>query len=823
MVKLDPRLRLALDQAAAAPAAPLVEAVAFVSGASAQPAAASLVEVLVRGNAQQPHDELRERLTQAGMHVRSMTGGPAPVFAGAIALDRLAALEQTAGIAQVEASRPLALDMDLALTESRTAPVQQQPGELRGRGVLIGVVDTGIDYTHPDFRRPDGSSRISKLWDQAAASGGTTPQPYGYGREYSQANLDAALALADPFTRVPHRDDQWSGHGTHVAGIAAGNGRASNGRFTGVAPEAELMVVALELEAGRTLGRSVRAVDAVAYLVEQAGGRPLVINLSQGMNSGGHAGETLLEAALDDYARRPNVVIVKSAGNEQQQNIHAGGTLRSGETTELLLEAQPGNRFDDIVEIWFADSDTISVAVQPPGEAPLAFVASGGELRRTTASGTLVQLTSDTNAENSGATRVTLILTPDTAAAIQPGSWRLLLRADSITAGRYDAWIERANRSVPGEQTRFADTSSDPSRTVTIPGTARRIITVGSYVIRPAINAAGRTGEIAPTSSRGPTRINTLKPELAAPGQEIIGPRAANSTRLGEFTNDRYVRMFGTSMAAPHVAGAAALLLERRPGLTCAQVRQVLMRSARRDGAASGAANPTWGAGKLDVARAVELLADAVFPQVMNVRVVGATISWQTDIPTNGRLRLHRHAGQLLLGSAELERTTPAATTHSVRLTDLTAGTYACEINATSAQGWSTLDDNAGAGYHVEAGQAGDAVTPPETTQPPARLTISGLQVEVIDATGGQSQVSVEFNVPHGSTTERTFYTQVLAHENGTTSVLATTSGTLAPNATSGKAVLICSPPAGGQHLVSTVLLPATAHDAGLAAARFAP
>ena len=173
------------------------------------------------------------------------------------------------------AARPMVADLDRSRLDIRAeqlhSPPQSSGTKVRGKGAIVGIIDSGIDYTHADFRTAQGKSRILFLWDQAAAAiGGSVP----FGREYTRAELNAALASANPFTKVPHRDDA-IGHGTHVASIAAGNG-LSKVAFCGIAPEADLIVVAYGGEnANVTLGKSVRAAEAVSYLVRKADGRPI--------------------------------------------------------------------------------------------------------------------------------------------------------------------------------------------------------------------------------------------------------------------------------------------------------------------------------------------------------------------------------------------------------------------------------------------------------------------------------------------------------------------------------------------------------------------
>ena len=686
MRKIDPRLRHVLrDWEAAEAAMPALAGNVGMVGAEEdeEAPAAPLVEILVR--CQRPDAEAV--LRDAGMTIRTFLRGAVSVASGEISLDRLSALNEMGIVRQVESSREMVPEMDVSRIECGAETAHALNPAVRGAGVVVGIVDGGIDFTHPDFRKADGTSRILFLWDQGGqpVAGGTVP----FGREFSQADLDASFQ--DATLAVPTADTL--GHGTHVAGIAAGGDR-SGSSLDGIAPEADLIMVAIRPEENVTLGRSVRVFEAFDYIVRRAAGRPVAINLSQGMNGGGHSGETVLEAGLDLLARRPGVVIVKSAGNEQLQRIHAGGRLAAGETRVLEFVVASNDSTDDVLELWFGGEDSISAALQPPGGQPFDFVAAGDDGSFVTPAGNEVTITSDLDADDTGDTRTTIILTRSTKLFLQPGTWNLHLRGDQIADGRFDVWIERE-----AVRTRFAPTSADPTRTVTVPGTAPRIITVGAYVTRLGTGSPP-LGEISSFSSHGPSRYGLRKPEIAAPGEMILACRSqAMLTGNGLHRQDR-----GTSMAAPHVTGAAALILSVRPELTCEQVKQVLMSTARQTGAAVSAPDDTFGGGRLDVAAAVELARTVRFPVVSNVTVQGTAVSWDTDVATTGAVVFNSHRRRLQLGrslgsQADL---TPAAH-HSVDLQGLglPAGDYFFEVRAFNQDNFSTVEDNGGALHRI--------------------------------------------------------------------------------------------------------------------------
>jgi Subtilase family len=539
------------------------------------------------------------------------------------------------------------------------------------------------------------------------------------------------------------------------------------------------------------------------------------------MNGGGHSGETVLESGIDNLLRQPRVAVIKSAGNEQQWRIHAGGQIEQGETVALELTVQLDNREEDVIELWYDGADTISIALQPPGEPPLATVEPGGQQDGVTVAGNHVTIDFDTDADETGDTRATIILSHGDASVIRAGTWKLLLHGDNVRIGRYDAWIERARRDVMGEQTQFSSASANDACTISIPGTARQVITVGSYVTRPGggFTQPALAGQISLFSSQGPTRYGLQKPELVAPGERIISTRSANSGRLPE-PDQLHTGMSGTSMAAPHVTGAAALILSVRPNLTCQQVKQILVKMARRDGAASQASDNVWGGGKLDVLAAVEQARKAQFPQISDVRVNGATLTWTTDIPTASRVRFHTHQRKLQLGKALGSSEDVAfVTEHNLTLNGQPAGKYFCEIVATSENGWSTLDDNRGALYQI-------VIASVEEAQPKGvdlQLSFGNFVLEEIEARKSaqpgveakQLQARIPFQLvgalPSQTDQETSYFIQILAHELAAnqTTVLAVGTGQLRTEQTKYiQTIQFPLPNTGRYQIMGTVILP---------------
>lgn len=700
--KLDPRLRF-LQEESAAERAELAESIRLGPAETTRRVVG--VEVLLRcrkAPGTKVARSVERKLTALGMTVRSVVEGPAFVVSGSVPVDQIEALLEEDWIEVIEASKQLFPELDLSCGDVGVRPLQTVIPTVRGTNVLVGVIDGGVDFRHDDFRLPDGTSRIRFLWAQSAPSvpGGRVP----FGREFTKADLDAALRTAPPPVPVQHNDA--GGHGTHVAGIAAGNGRRSNGRFMGMAPDAELVIVAVRSDAG-TLGESTSAVAACQYIVDRAQelGRPVAINMSLGNNGGGHSGEMPLETAMDNLARRPGVVLVKSAGNEQTWRIHASGTVTQGQTVRRQFESSGNNTQQDVFEVWFDAADRIGIAVQAPGgQAPGVndFVLPGTLNTFQTSANNRVRIDATTvDAGGTGDVRAMVFIGRGTAPRIQPGRWSLHFRGDQITDGEFHVWIERTSRGSGGiEQSRFTTADNDPTCTISIPGTARRIITVGAYVTRFSGDAA--LGGLSRFSSRGPTRYGLRKPEIAAPGESIVS--VLSSASPDDPFVQGYTLMPGTSMAAPHVTGAAALLLEIHPQFTCDQVKQLLARGARRDGAAASAPDDNFGSGRLTVQTAVDLARTAQFPAVANVAVNGTRLSWETDIPTTGAVRFNTRQRRMLLGRATGSQAslTPGVQ-HEIDLAGLPPATYHCEIIAFAAvpEEWQTVEDNQGQHFTV--------------------------------------------------------------------------------------------------------------------------
>jgi subtilisin family serine protease len=547
-------------------------------------------------------------LEAQGFETRTVAGD---VATGTVELHNLDGIAGLANVVRIESSRPMAAELDDSLPEIRADVVHTGPPGHQGTGVIVGIIDTGIDVMHQGFREPDGTSRILAIWDQWLTPHGSesSPSGYTYGVEYTKSDIDGSIAAGGPPNGVRHTDvDASVGHGTHVAGIAAGDGSVAGNdqpafTFVGVAPEADIIVV-LNRAGAEALGDSANTLDGINYIFNQAAAlnRPAVINLSQGDNLGPHDGTSLLERGIDSFLGRQGRAMVKSAGNEGSKNRHASGTVGAG-GAETVRFSVPSNDTDpDTIDIWYAGSDRFSIRVTTPDGDTSATVKPGSTSNISLPNGNRAFIDSVLDDPNNHDNRIYIQLSPGSSPAIQSGTWSFNLIGNTVVRGRFDAWIERGS---PAPQ--FIGTHRDRSMTISIPGTSRDVITVASYTTK----GAG-IGSIASYSSRGPTRDGRVAPTIAAPGRWVMSARARGITN----GSDQYHLLSGTSMASPHVTGAIALLLQRNPDLTQAQIRNHLVNSARSDTFTGTVPNNTWGHGKLDAKGAFDAVSPAEEPVV---------------------------------------------------------------------------------------------------------------------------------------------------------------------------------------------------------------
>lgn len=530
-----------------------------------------------------------EELEEKGFETRTVAGD---IASGRLTLDKLDEIVALDSVVKIESSRPMISELNVSVPEIRANLVHTGPPGFRGSGVIIGIIDTGIDFTHKSFLKPDGTSRILALWDQHLRTQGseTKPTGYNYGVEYTKTNIDMALSTADPSSVVRHKDYDPHGHGTHVAGIAAGDGSvAGNNKppftYVGVAPEAAIIVVANRVRE-KAIGDSANTLDAVKYVFDKGASlkKPVVINLSQGDNLGPHDGTSLLERGIDNLLGGPGKSLVKSAGNAANDDIHVSGTLSAGGSEMVQFVVPASDTLPDTIDIWYSGQDRFGINITVPGGNESAVVNPGTTKTLNLPNGNSAFIDSVLNDPNNHDNRMYIHLSKGALPAIEQGTWAFTLHGTTVMNGRFDAWIERGV-IIP----RFVGSHLNNDRTISVPGTSNEVISAASY-----ITSGAGVGDISTFSSRGPTRDGRQKPEIAAPGQSITSAKAEGSG------NDQYRSLGGTSMAAPHIAGTIALMLQKKRSLTQTQIKNYFTRNARSDVFTGAIPNNEWGYGKVD-------------------------------------------------------------------------------------------------------------------------------------------------------------------------------------------------------------------------------
>lgn len=444
----------------------------------------------------------------------------------------------------VELPKRLYFQVRQGLDASCFRPVQRagDASGLSGKGVLVGIVDSGVDWRHPDFRNEDGTSRILSLWDQSAQPepGQNPPKGYLRGVEYTGEEINRALSLPDQEGNFLVRERDLSGHGTSVLGIAAGNGRASGGVNRGAAYASDIIAVKMGIPGENSFPRTVELMEGVDYLIRQAQilGKPMALNVSFGNNYGSHRGDSLPEIYLTNVSNTGRTVICVGTGNNGNDRIHTSGTLDTGQSTEIQFSVSSREKTLN-VQLWKSYADEMEISLVTPSGQRIGPLAEqiGTQRYRTENTELLIYY------GKPGPFQVTQEVYFDFIPQeeyILSGVWRLELRGRRIKDGGYQLWLPGGQVLNPG--TGFYYPKAE--ETLTIPSTAEKVISVGAYDSR--LNA------LADFSGRGGERITYFKPDLVAPGVGITVP----------VPGGEYATVTGTSFATPFVTGAAALLME---------------------------------------------------------------------------------------------------------------------------------------------------------------------------------------------------------------------------------------------------------------------
>lgn len=474
--------------------------------------------------------------------------------------------------------------------------------ELKGRDILVGIIDTGIDYTHPVFRYADGTTRITAIWDQSIQSPEQErfPASIGYGTEYTSEDINRALASDSPYDIVPSRDEQ--GHGTFMAGIAAGNTDPAND-FTGAAPEASIAVVKLKqaknyLKAYQLITQETLAYQendimmGIRYLIDLARheGKPLVICLGLGTNAGGRSGSSYLADYIDTVGNLAGVCIVCAVGNEGNRASHFRGNIPGREgSLDVEIRVDSGEE-GFILELWGSAPDIFSIGIISPGGERIEQIQPRlGQMQTINFVFEPTEIFVYYELVESSSGNQVIIMRFQLPSA---GIWTVRVFGRDLLYGIFNMWLPIAPFIRAG--TYFL--KPEPNTTITSPSDANVCIAVTAY--------NHYNGSIYVEAGRGYTSDGRIAPDIAAPGVNVYGP----------VQGGRFSTRSGTSIAAAHVAGAAALLLQwgiyKRNNLNMdtTEINRYLIRGAIRQPSIVYP-NMIWGFGTLDLNNVFQLLA----------------------------------------------------------------------------------------------------------------------------------------------------------------------------------------------------------------------
>lgn len=513
------------------------------------------------------YDRLEEAQNIRDIEIRVLSNGYAIVFIPENQIERLASLP---GIIYIEKPKRLEFAVLNGKRVSCINPLQEDNSlGLFGEGVIVGVIDSGIDYTHPAFRNQDGTTRILKLWDQVTNS------------VYDENDINNALESENPFAVVPSRDI--TGHGTHVAGIAAGNFAENRENNLGIATKSRLLIVKMATASDNSFPRTSRLMEAVDFVVKQARayGMPLSLNISFGNSYGSHDGTSLISSYLDSVINENRISVQIGTGNEGDSAGHTSGILEEGQRKNIEFQVSEFQSSFSI-QLWKNFADIYQLRIISPSGKETDLLGESTRVRQFTIDKTNVAVLYGSPVPYSKFQEVYMEFIPNNR-YVDAGIWTIQIIPRTVVVGNYDLWLPGAG--ALNENTKFLE--PDPFTTLTVPATTLKAIAVGAY--------DDSTDAVATFSGRGFLReSNQVKPDLVAPGVDIIS--AAPGGGLAAMT--------GTSMATPFVTGSAALMMEwgivrkNDAFLYGEKVKAYLIRGARRLPRLTNEPSPSagWGA-----------------------------------------------------------------------------------------------------------------------------------------------------------------------------------------------------------------------------------
>lgn len=529
---------------------------------------------------------------------------------GIIPTNQYQALVAHPNVVRIDGARRMRYALDASRSEIKADLVHKPPPNsgvmgYDGTGVIIGVIDHGFDYRHRAFRKGDGTgqTRILRLWDQKA----TQWKPgLNYGKKYTEADINSSLEdFKNPGSgvRMEYNGDYY--HGSHVSSIAAGSGiPGANGKeHVGIAPGADLILV-------ESAGGDATIAEAIVYIAEEAKalGRRAVINMSLGSTGTACDGYSPNDRMMNSLAAEyPNLVLVAAAGNGGGYDFHVAGEVTAAQPFNIQLQSA-GN--DCVLYIWYPGTEAFLLTVTPPAdsgqESSLVFDLSvGAVLMKSWTDGNRIEFASEVHPYNNKR-RTIVTMRAGARDALAPGVWTLSVSGTPSINGKVHSWIDFDISANHRHRPRFV--TGDGANTVESPGSADKVIAVGAYITTPLASRPDEpAGVLSFFSSKGPLlgpgfgAAGRMKPDLCAPGHMINSAETRFGQQPTDAVIDTYVKHPGTSMAAPHVAGVVALLLQKEPSLTAQQVYNRLIQNTRKDAyTGNSLPNPEWGYGKVD-------------------------------------------------------------------------------------------------------------------------------------------------------------------------------------------------------------------------------
>ncbi len=586
-------------------------------------------EALAAAQTALERDGFKVRTRSANIIVLSVPVDDLPRLADAKVIERISAARYSQPL-KAEVSAPKKLGRPLLKNDQANiavkAPDARSTYNVTGSGVVVGVIDSGIDWRHGDFRKADGSTRIKALWDLSdpANSG-----PGGVGKTFTETDLNNALAGNGT---VGERDT--NNHGSHVAGIAGGNGTLSGGNLglhAGIAPGADLIIVKANRAGSSGFGDDDQ-IASLNWIRDQARtlNAPFVINMSLGGHASQHDGTDAVEKTIDtlltDNASTTGLKgrqVVIAAGNEGADLIHAGRHYEQGVPGSLTFQVSSTAKGLLIIH---SAADTFDFTVTKP---------SGGTLELKSPATSASDADVDIDAENStsGNNARNVLVTIKNKIV---GNWMLTSRGTKVVNGRVDVW-DFGDGTGP-----FVTASADNLMHVGSPATSREAISVANFVTKTMFasqsgtttkNGEGAVGNAANSSSQGPTRDGRLKPEVAAPGAYVISTLSADVATAPDAADvapgGKHVAYTGTSMATPVTTGVIALMLQADPNLTPGKIKRLLRRTVTNDAATGTSISYKTGYGKINALAAVKAVKDNVYASEF-VSVNGASFAVDT-------------------------------------------------------------------------------------------------------------------------------------------------------------------------------------------------